>query len=141
LKAFSSLEIKFLLSLVDTWLLQLIVDAVSLIIEVEKVAKSLKESTFLEKSLSVIILGVVSILGSKLIFSFLFSLKEDKAIILKETFLKVKEAKTLLEDIITQVLEIGCIFLYQVTQENLIVRIIKSRLKFILFLFSSLFSC
>jgi len=141
LKAFSSLEIKFLLFLVDTWLLQLIVDAVSLIIEVEKVAKSLKESTFLEKSLSVIILGVVSILESKLIFSFLFSLKEDKAIILKETFLKVKEAKTLLEDIITQVLEIGCIFLYQVTQENLIVRIIKSRLKFILFLFSSLFSC
>ena len=91
MRAFSSLEIKSLLSLVDTWLLQLIIDAVSLKIEVEKAAKSLRESTFLEESLPVIFLGVISIFGSKLMFSSLLSLKEDKATVLKETFLRSKD--------------------------------------------------
>jgi len=56
---------------------------------VGKVAGSLREDTFLEESLSVVILKVVSILKSELIFSSLLSSEEDTATALGEIFLEI----------------------------------------------------
>jgi len=72
--------------------------SVSSRIDTEKAAGSLRESTFLEESLLIIILGVVDILGSKLIFFSLVSLEKDKAIALGVTFLDIKEVETLLKE-------------------------------------------
>jgi len=67
-------------------------------IKAEKVVESFREGTFLKKSLFIVILRVVSILGSKLISSFSLSSEEDKAIVLRDIFLKAEKAKTLLEE-------------------------------------------
>jgi len=84
-----------LLSLADTWLSQFIVNIVPSIIKIEKVAESLREDTFLEKSLLIITLEAVSILGSKTILSFSLSPKVDKVIALENTFLEIEEAEIL----------------------------------------------
>jgi len=80
----------------NIWLIQLIIDAFSLGIEVGKVTGSLIESTFLKKSLSIVIFGAVGILGFGPISFSLLSSEKDKAKILKEIFLKIKEVETLL---------------------------------------------
>jgi len=98
LEVFSVLKTKSLSSLANIWLFQLIVDVIYLGIEAGKVAESFREGTFLNKSLFIVILRAVSILGSKLISSFLLSSKEDKAIVLKEIFLEAEKAETLLEE-------------------------------------------
>jgi len=95
LKAFYILETKSLLFLADTWLSQFIVNIIPLIIKIEKVAESLREDTFLEKSLLIITLEAVSILGFKTILSFLLSPKVDKVIALENTFLEIEEAEIL----------------------------------------------
>ena len=58
-------------------------------------AESLREDTFLEKSLLIITLEAVSILGFKTILSFLLSPKVDKVIALENTFLEIEEAEIL----------------------------------------------
>ena len=83
---FSVLETMYLLYLADTWLFQLIVDAFSSRIEVEKAAESLRKSTFLEKR------------GSELILFFLLFPKENKATASEKTFLGTEEAETLLKE-------------------------------------------
>jgi len=95
LKAFYILETKSLLFLADTWLSQFIVNIIPSIIKIEKVAESLREDTFLEKSLLIITLEAVSILGFKTILSFLLSPKVDKVIALENTFLEIEEAEIL----------------------------------------------
>ena len=93
---FSAPEIKSLLSLAETWSSQLIVDTVPLRTEAGKVAESLREDTFLEKSLSIVILGAVDILESEPMSFFSLS-PEDTATALGETFLEIEEVETLLE--------------------------------------------
>ena len=88
---------KFLLSLADIWLFQLIVDAISSEIETEKVVGSLKEDTFLEESLFIVIFGTVDILESEPIFFSSLS-PENKAKVLEETFLKTEEVETFFEE-------------------------------------------
>jgi len=63
----------------------------------KKAAESLRKGIFLEKSLSIVILRVVSILGSKPIFFFSVSSKKYKTIVSGEIFLKVEEVETFLE--------------------------------------------
>jgi len=92
---------KYLVFLTYAWLFQLIVDAGSSRIEIRKVAGSLREDTFLEKSLSVVILGTVGILGSEPMYFFSFSPEINKSTSLGETFLEAQEAKTLLEEYLT----------------------------------------
>ena len=58
-------------------------------------AESLREDTFLEKSLLIITLEAVNILGFKTILSFLLSPKVDKVIALENTFLEIEEAEIL----------------------------------------------
>jgi len=71
--------------------------SVSSRIDTEKVAESLRESTFLEGSLLIVTLGVVDVLGSKLMFSSSISSENDKATASGETFLYIKEVEILLE--------------------------------------------
>jgi len=92
LEVFYILETKSLLSLTDVWSSQLIINTISTRIETRKVVESLRESTFLEKSLLVIIFGIVVILGFEPIFFFSFFSKEDKAIALEDIFLETEEA-------------------------------------------------
>ena len=80
----------------NTWSFQLIIDAFSSGIEVGKVTESLREGTFLKKSLPMVTLRAVGSLGSKPMFFSLF-LEEDKAKVSEEAFLKIKEAEILLE--------------------------------------------
>jgi len=63
----------------------------------EKATKSLKESIFLEKSLSIVILGAIGILGSEFISFSSLSSKENKAKDSGETFLETEETEILLE--------------------------------------------
>jgi len=91
---FSSPETKFLLRIIDTWSSQLILDAVSSRIEVEKAAGSLREGTFLKKSLPVAIFGTVDILKSESCPPPYFILKE-RATASEETFLEVEETEIL----------------------------------------------
>ena len=98
MSTFSAREPKSLLFLGDTWLSQLIVEAVFLRIKAGKVAESLRENTFLKESLPIVILRIVGILGFEPILSFSLSSKEDKAIALEETFLDAKETEILLEE-------------------------------------------
>ena len=100
-KGIFNLETKYLVFLTDIWSFQLIVDAGSSRIEIGKVAESLREDTFLEKSLPVVILGTVGILGSKPMYSFSFSPESNKATFLEETFLEAQEAKILFEKHLT----------------------------------------
>jgi len=65
--------------------------------KVEKATKSLKENTFLEKSLSIVILGGIGILGSVFKSFSSLSSKENKAKDPGEAFLETEETKTLLE--------------------------------------------
>jgi len=65
--------------------------------EAEKATKSLKESTFLEKSLSIVILGAIGILGSEFISFSSLSSKENKAKDSREAFLETEETETLFE--------------------------------------------
>lgn len=58
--------------------------------------ESLREGTFLKKSLPMVTLRAVGGLGSKPMFFSLF-LEEDKAKVSEEAFLKIKEAEILLE--------------------------------------------
>ena len=74
------------------------IDTFSLEIEIVKVAGSLRKGTFLEKSLSIVTLGAVDILGLEFIFFFLLSPEEDKAKTLGEAFLEIEEAETLLKE-------------------------------------------
>ena len=69
----------------------------SLEIKIEKATKSLREDTFLEESLSIIILKAIGILESEPIFFSLLFPKENKSKALKEIFLKAEEAETLFE--------------------------------------------
>ena len=77
----SRAETKSLLSLADTLSFKLIVNAFSLEIEIGKVAKSLREGTFLEESLPVVTFEVVDllVLESEPMFSSLLSPEENKA--------------------------------------------------------------
>jgi len=52
----------------------------------------------LKESLSIVILGVVGILGSQLIFFSLLSSKKDNAKVLEEGFLKIEKAEMLFEE-------------------------------------------
>ena len=65
-------------------------------IEIVKVARSLREGTFLEKSLPIVTIGAVGILGFK--FFFLLSPKENKDKALGKAFLEVEEVETLLKE-------------------------------------------
>ena len=91
---FLVLETLLLPSSAATWLSQLIVDA----FPSGKAAGSLRGGRFLKESLSVIILGIVDILGSELILSSSLSSEEDEDKASGEGFLKAKEAETLLEE-------------------------------------------
>jgi len=91
LSVFSAPETKSLLFLADTQLSQLGVDAVSLRIEAGKVIESLREDTFLEKSLPVVTLVIVGILDSKHIPSSSLFLEEGKAIASGKTFLEIED--------------------------------------------------
>ena len=52
----------------------------------------------MKKSLPIITLGAVGILGSKFMSSFSLSPKEDKVKVSEKTFLEAEEAETLLEE-------------------------------------------
>ena len=58
--------------------------------------ESLREGTFLKKSLPMVTLRAVGSLGSKPMFFSLF-LEEDKAKVSEEAFLEIEEAEILLE--------------------------------------------
>ena len=81
----------------DTWSFQLIVDAFSLEIKVEKAARSFRKGNLLEESLPIVTLRIVGILESEpTLFSSLSSKEnEDKAS--GEGFLEAEKAETLLE--------------------------------------------
>jgi len=98
LGVFSALETKSLLFLADIWSSQLIVNTISSRTKAEKMAGSLREDTFLEKSLPIVILGTVGILESKPMFSSSLSSSKDTAIALGEIFLEVEEAEILFEE-------------------------------------------
>jgi len=87
-EAVSGPKTKFLPSSADTWSFQLIVDTFPLGIRAGKAAESL----------SVVILGVVGILGSEPTLSFSLSPEEDEDKASGEGFLEVKKAETLLEE-------------------------------------------
>jgi len=74
------------------------VDGVLFRTKVGQVVKSLREGTFLEKNLSIVTLGAVDVLESKLISSFSLSLKEDIFKVSKETLLEIGEAEILFEE-------------------------------------------
>jgi len=101
LEVFSIPETKCLLFSADIWLFWLIVNAVSSRTEVGKAVGSLRKGTFLEKSLPVVTLGAVGILGSRPIFSSSLSPEEDTVIASEEIFLEAEKAETLLEECLT----------------------------------------
>ena len=76
----------------------IILDAFTLEIEAKRVVGNLREGTFLEKSLLVIIFEAVGILRSKLMF---FSSEKDIAKVSGETFLKIEKIKILFEKYLT----------------------------------------
>ena len=65
-------------------------------IETRKVIESLREDTFLKKSLPIV--ALVIILESEPMPFFSLFLKEDKATALEGIFLEAEEAKTILEE-------------------------------------------
>jgi len=68
----------------NIWTSQLIIDAFPLEIEAGKATGSLRESTFLEESLSVVTLGAVGILGSEPMSFPSLSPEEDKTTLQKK---------------------------------------------------------
>jgi len=82
----------------NTWSFKLIVDAFSLGIGAGKAVGSFREDNLLKESLSVVILRVVSILGSEPTLSSLLSSEEDKDKASGEGFLKTKKTEILLEE-------------------------------------------
>jgi len=97
-EAVSSPKTKPLPFLADIWSSQLIVDAFPSEIGVEKAAGSFREGNFLEKSLSIVILRAVGILGSEPTLFSSLSPEEDEDKVSGEEFLKAEEAETLLEE-------------------------------------------
>jgi len=92
---FSAPETILLLSsAAAAWSSQLIVDA----IPSGKAAGSFKGGSLLEESLPVVILGIVSVLGSESTLSSSLSPEKDEDKVLGEGFLEAEEAKTLLEE-------------------------------------------
>ena len=74
------------------------IKSISSIIDAGKAAGSLRENTFLEESLYIVILGIIDILGSKPMFFSLVFPEKDKATVSGKIFLEIKEVETLLEE-------------------------------------------
>ena len=91
---FSAPEAILLPSSAATWSSQLIVDA----FPSEKAAGSLRGGSFLKKSLLVITLGAVGVLGSEPTLSSSLSPEEDEDKASGEGFLEAEEAEALLEE-------------------------------------------
>ena len=91
---FLVLETLLLPSSAATWLSQLIVDA----FPSGKAAGSLRGGSFLKKSLPVVTLGIVGILGSESTLFFSLSPEKDEDKASGEGFLEAEEAETLLEE-------------------------------------------
>ena len=93
-RTFSAPETILLPSSAATWSSQLIVDAFPL----GKTAGSLRGGSFLKKSLPVVALGAVGVLGSEPTLSSSLSPEEDKDRASGEGFFEAEEAETLLEE-------------------------------------------